>query len=125
MKRNSSRLEQSTPSPTPAPMAPISQGVPQQQFFPQAQAQAPVAGAPFPQGAPTTVAPVRRVVHPARVVERHSVIRYPIENIYPTHVRNVRHHVCEYFCEYPVSESTEDCQHTVDHCCPPPPYGRR
>lgn len=79
---------------------------------------------PGPLAGPSAVAPVRRVVHPTRVVERHSVIRYPIENIYPTHVKNVRHHVCEYFCEYPVSESVEECYHTVDHCCPPPAFRR-
>lgn len=101
---------------------------PQIQMPTAAQPQmAPTQFAPSPGpmlAGPSTVAPVRRVVHPTRVVERHSVTRYPIENIYPTHVRNVRHHVCEYFCEYPVSESVEDCYHSVDHCCPPPSFRR-
>jgi hypothetical protein len=65
---------------------------------------------------PTMVAPTREVVNPTRVLENHSVVRYPIRNVYPTHVRNIRHHVCEYYCDYPYSESVQDCYHVVDHC---------
>ncbi|WP_202078320.1 CotD family spore coat protein [Caldalkalibacillus salinus] len=85
---------------------------------------APMGG--FPQGAPAQVAPVRRVQHPTQVLENHTVTRYPVVNVYPTHVRNVRHHVCEYYCECPVTQSVEDCYHVVDHCNRPPrrPYRR-
>ncbi|WP_081791830.1 CotD family spore coat protein [Caldalkalibacillus mannanilyticus] len=79
-----------------------------------------VGPAPFPTGVPITVAPVRRVVHPTRYSERQSVTRYPIENVYPSHTHNVHHNVCEYYCCYPHTESHQVCNHTVNHCCPPP-----
>jgi|GEM_PF-4189963 len=75
---------------------------------------------PYPTGVPTNVAPVRRIVHPTRVMERHTVTRYPVENVYPSHTRNVHHNVCEYYCSYPHTESNHVSNHTVNHCCPPP-----
>lgn len=76
---------------------------------------APMYAGGYPAG-PSMVAPTQEVMNPTRVLENHSVVRYPIRNIYPTHVRNVRHHVCEYYCDYPYSESYQDCYHMVNHC---------
>jgi hypothetical protein len=79
---------------------------------------APTAGVPYPTGVPTNVAPVRRIVHPTRYNERHTVTRYPIENVYPSHTHNVHHNVCEYYCCYPHTESHQTCKHVVDNCRP-------
>jgi hypothetical protein len=72
-----------------------------------------------PTHVPTKVAPARRVVHPTRVVERHTVTRYPVKNIFPTHVKHIHHHVCEQYCSYPYSESTHDAVHHVNVTCGP------
>lgn len=105
----------------PTGVAPTAMGPGVAPFTPTAPvAPAPMAAPTFPAAAPSAVAPVRRVVHPTRYAERHTVTRYPIENIYPSHVHNVHHNVCEYYCSYPHTESHQVCNHTVNHCCPPP-----
>ncbi len=75
-----------------------------------------VAGAQIPPSTPTRVAPTRYVTHPTRVNERHTATRYPVVNVFPSHTRNVQHEVCEYYCQYPHTESTQVCRHVIDHC---------
>lgn len=70
----------------------------------------------IPHCAPTTVAPVRRIVHPTRFHERHHVVRYPIEHIYPSHTRNIRHNICEHYCRFPHTESFAQTTRTIDRC---------
>ncbi|WP_200757695.1 CotD family spore coat protein [Effusibacillus dendaii] len=107
-----------TPGVTPAvPTAPVAAGVP---AVPPV-GMAPAAALPgFPMGMPVTVAPVRRIVHPTRIIERHTTTRFPVINVYPTHTKNVHHNIYEYYCEYPHTASNECCEHCIDHCCPPP-----
>jgi hypothetical protein len=120
MRRYPSRQESplgGIPAPvTPTtPVAPITPAVP---AYPTGVA--PTAAAAFPTGAPAQVAPVRRVVHPTNYMERHTVTRYPVLNVYPSHVHNVHHNVQEQHCAYPHSVSNQCCNHVVNHCCPPP-----
>jgi hypothetical protein len=78
---------------------------------------------PYPVGAvPTTVAPVRRVVHPTVVNQRRVATRYPVENVYPSHTVNIHDHICEYSCSYPHSESHKDCYYKVVVPTPPRRY---
>jgi hypothetical protein len=82
----------------------------------------PLAAYPtFPPGVPMAVAPVRRVVHPTRFFETHTMTRIPIVHIFPSHTRRVHHNVYEHYCEYPHTASDQCCDHSVDCCCMMPP----
>ncbi|UOF92473.1 spore coat protein [Fodinisporobacter ferrooxydans] len=96
----------------PAPAMPMPYGT-----MPAPQA----AAFPYYPYAPATIAPVRRVVHPTRYIETHTVTRYPVVHVYPTHMRKVHHNVYEHYCEYPHSESDQICEHKVECCNPPQP----
>lgn len=97
----------------PVPFAPTA-------AVPFGMAPVPVAPFAFPVGAPVAFAPVFRVVHPIRYMERHTVTRHPIVHVYPSHLHHVHHDIYEHYCEYPHSASEECCPQKVDHCCPPP-----
>lgn len=100
-----------------------------QPTFPQAvgPAVSPQAISPGlpPTGVPTNVAPTRRIVHPTQYTQRDRVTRYPIVNVYPSHTKNVHHHVCEYYNEYPHTESHQDCYYNITCPSPRPPRRRR
>jgi hypothetical protein len=80
---------------------------------------APFAPLPAYPGVPMAVAPVRTIIHPTRYMEMHTVTRYPVVHVFPSHTRHVHHNVIEHYCEYPHSESEDCCTHVRDHCCPP------
>jgi hypothetical protein len=100
-------------TPFTAPLSPFTPGIAAPYVSPLGVGPAAPS---IPPGTPVAVAPVRRIVHPTRVIETHTVTRYPIVNVFPTHTRRVHHNVYEYYCEYPCTESNECCDHKVN-CC--------